>query len=126
MHTKGKQLEEVQRSRILSMFAVGLLLTLAPVARPVVFSSLRGIVHDPDHRPVAGAVVTVKSASSDYSKRLTTDADGTFELVAFPIGEYQVTVTQQGFRLPNKKWSSLRETLRFCIFSSRLLRHRRL
>ncbi|MBV9937771.1 MAG: carboxypeptidase regulatory-like domain-containing protein, partial [Acidobacteriaceae bacterium] len=79
MHTKGKQLEEVQRSRILSMFAVGLLLTLAPVARPVVFSSLRGIVHDPDHRPVADAHIVVKAASSDYVQTLTTKQDGTFE-----------------------------------------------
>ncbi|MBV9677453.1 MAG: TonB-dependent receptor, partial [Acidobacteriaceae bacterium] len=103
MHTKGKQLEEVQRSRILSMFAVGLLLTLAPVARPVVFSSLRGIVHDPDHRPVADAHIVVKAASSDYVQTLTTKQDGTFESVTVPIGEYQVTVSHQGFQPSEQK-----------------------
>ena len=103
MHTKGKQLEEVQRSRILSMFAVGLLLTLAPVARSVVFSSLRGIVHDPDHRPVADAHIVVKAASSDYVQTLTTNQDGTFESVTVPIGEYQVTVSHQGFQPSEQK-----------------------
>ena len=45
----------------------------------VVFGSSRGIVHDPDHRPVQGAEVTVKSSNSDYVQKLTTDGDGSFE-----------------------------------------------
>jgi TonB dependent receptor/Carboxypeptidase regulatory-like domain/TonB-dependent Receptor Plug Domain len=75
-----------------------LLVTLAPFAEAVVLSSLRGIVHDPDHRPVANARVTVTSVSSDFVQALTTAPDGTFETVTVPIGEYQVTVTRDGFQ----------------------------
>jgi hypothetical protein len=55
------------------------------------------VVHDPDHRPVAGAEVSVKSGTSDYSQKLTTDSDGGFEATALPPGEYLVTVTRDGF-----------------------------
>ena len=62
-----------------------------------VVSSVRGIVHDPDHRPVAGAQVTVKSTGSDYSQQLTTAADGSFDATALPVGAYRVTVSREGF-----------------------------
>ncbi len=62
-----------------------------------VVGSLRGIVHDPDHRPVASAQVTVKSSTSDYSQNLSTAADGSFEATALPVGAYRVTVSREGF-----------------------------
>ena len=68
------------------------LLIFTPFAKAVVLSSLRGIVHDPDHRPVADARVTVKSVSSDFVQTLRTGPEGTFETTTIPIGEYQVTV----------------------------------
>jgi outer membrane receptor protein involved in Fe transport len=83
-------------TRILTAFVLAL--TLSAFGGAAVLSSIRGIVHDPDHRPVAGAVVIVKSASSDYSQELKTSADGTFEFVALPVGEYQVAAAKQGFR----------------------------
>jgi outer membrane receptor for ferrienterochelin and colicin len=63
----------------------------------VVFGSLRGVVHDPDHRPVNEARIAIKSTSSEFSRTLVTSADGSFEATSLPIGEYQVTVTQEGF-----------------------------
>jgi outer membrane receptor for ferrienterochelin and colicin len=62
-----------------------------------VFGSLRGIVHDPDHRPVAGAHIGIQSTASDFSQTATTDADGAFEIATLPAGSYRVTVTQNGF-----------------------------
>ena len=62
-----------------------------------VFGTLRGVVHDPDHRPVQRAQVIVKSSNSDYSRELTTDADGAFEATALPVGSYIVTVAKEGF-----------------------------
>jgi outer membrane receptor protein involved in Fe transport len=62
-----------------------------------VVGSVRGIVHDPDHRPVAGAAVTVKSSTSDYSQSLMSAADGSFEATALPVGAYRVTVLHEGF-----------------------------
>lgn len=63
----------------------------------VVFGSLRGVVHDPDHRPVAGVKVVLQSSSSDFSRTLSTATDGSFEATSIPVGAYQVTVTQEGF-----------------------------
>ena len=62
-----------------------------------VFGTARGVVHDPDHRPVQGSDVVVKSKSSDYGQKLTTDADGAFEASALPVGAYVVTVKKDGF-----------------------------
>ncbi|HUJ32085.1 MAG TPA: TonB-dependent receptor [Candidatus Acidoferrum sp.] len=73
------------------------LFLLCGVARATVFGSIRGIVHDPQHRPIQGATVTVKAKASDWTKSATTDANGEFLLNAAPIGEYVVTVTSSGF-----------------------------
>jgi outer membrane receptor protein involved in Fe transport len=62
-----------------------------------VVGSVRGIVHDPDHRPVAGAQVTIRSAGADYSQGIATAADGSFEATALPVGAYRVTVSREGF-----------------------------
>ena len=62
-----------------------------------VFGTLRGVVHDPDHRPVLGAEVVVKAIGSDYERKLMVDADGGFEASALPVGAYQVTVRKDGF-----------------------------
>jgi len=63
----------------------------------VVTGSVRGVVHDPDHRPVSGAVVLLKSTTSDYSLSVVTDPDGAFEVTSVPVGAYQVTVNETDF-----------------------------
>ena len=62
-----------------------------------VFGTARGVVHDPDHRPIQGAEVDIKSSSSDYVQKVTTDADGGFAAAAIPVGAYVVTVRKDGF-----------------------------
>ncbi len=62
-----------------------------------VVGAVRGVVHDPDHRPVPDAEVLVKSASSEYSQTLTTNPEGAFEATTLPVGAYTVTVMRDGF-----------------------------
>ncbi|MDQ6706798.1 MAG: TonB-dependent receptor [Acidobacteriota bacterium] len=62
-----------------------------------VTGDVRGVVHDPDHRPVQGAEVVVKASNSDYIQKLTTDTGGGFEAAALPVGAYLVTVRKDGF-----------------------------
>ena len=85
------------RPTSICIFGSILLLIFASLAGAVVLSALRGIVHDPDHRPVANAEITVKSTNSDFAQTLTTRQDGSFETATLPIGEYRVTVTKDGF-----------------------------
>ena len=58
-----------------------------------VFGTVRGIVHDPQHRPVPGISVTLKSKTSSYTQTAQTDADGEFHFDAVPLGEYFVTAS---------------------------------
>ena len=76
---------------------LGGLLLLAATVFASIFGSVRGIVHDPQHRPVQGAMLMLRAKSSDWSATSTTNADGAFEFNAVPIGEYSVTVADPGF-----------------------------
>jgi hypothetical protein len=67
------------------------------LASATVFGTVRGVVHDPDHRPMQGAHVVLKSTTSDYSQTAATDADGAFEVTPVPVGAYRATVTRDGF-----------------------------
>lgn len=75
--------------------SIGILLPI--VLSAVVVGSVRGIVHDPDHRPVAGARVLIQSSSSAFSREVTTNGDGGFEAAGLPVGAYRVTVSRDGF-----------------------------
>ena len=68
-----------------------------PLAMATIFGSVRGIVHDPQHRPIQGAMVMLKAKSSEWSKSVTTDANGEFALNAVPIGDYSISVANPGF-----------------------------
>ena len=73
------------------------ILPLAVVAAATIFGSVRGIIHDPQHRPLQGAMVMLRANSSDWAKSANTDDNGQFELNAVPIGEYTVVVASPGF-----------------------------
>jgi hypothetical protein len=62
-----------------------------------IFGSVRGIVHDPQHRPLQGAMVMLRANSSDWAKSTNTDENGEFLFNGVPIGEYTVTVAAPSF-----------------------------
>jgi TonB dependent receptor/Carboxypeptidase regulatory-like domain/TonB-dependent Receptor Plug Domain len=72
-------------------------LLFATIARATIFGKIQGIVHDPQHRPIAGATVVMKSTTSAYSQTTQTDAEGQFTFAAVTVGDYAVTVTHPGF-----------------------------
>jgi outer membrane receptor protein involved in Fe transport len=79
--------------------ATGLCVVLCVVqsAGATVLATLRGIVHDPAHRPIAGAHIEIAAVTSQYRTQLESDAAGAFEVNSLPIGEYRLTVTAPGF-----------------------------
>src|SRR5271167_682411 len=72
-------------------------LMLALAASASIFGALRGVVHDPQHRPVEGAMVMLRSKTSDWSTTANTDASGQFTFNAVALGEYTVTLVAPGF-----------------------------
>jgi hypothetical protein len=62
-----------------------------------IFGRIHGIVHDPQHRPVAGASVTLRAITSDWSQTAQTDDNGDFSFTIVPVGDYRITVTQSRF-----------------------------
>ena len=81
----------------LKLLALAALLLLAPAAFANVYGAVRGVVHDPQHRPIQDAMVMLKAKSSEWAKSVTTDANGEFQLNAVPLGEYSVSVASKGF-----------------------------
>jgi len=77
---------------------VALPLLISVAARPSTFGNIRGIVHDPQHRPVVGAQVHIRSRTSSWTKTVRSDPNGEFELQNVPEGDYAVMVMAPGFR----------------------------
>ena len=72
-------------------------LVCLPLARAAELTAVRGVVHDPQHRPIAGATVTLRAAYSDFVITEKTDTSGEFSSSAVPPGVYVVTAAQPGF-----------------------------
>jgi hypothetical protein len=59
--------------------------------------SVRGVVHDQQHHPLADARVTLKSATSQWSQSSVTDARGEFSFMTVPLGDYVLSVSDTDF-----------------------------
>jgi outer membrane receptor protein involved in Fe transport len=75
-----------------------LVLLAAGPARATIFGTVRGIVHDPLHRPVEGARVTLRAHDSEWSRQTSTDSVGQFLFEGVPAGEYTVRIERDSFR----------------------------
>ncbi len=66
----------------------------------VTTGSIRGVVNDPEEKPIPGATVTISSAALIGSSKTTfTNEDGTFRFPSLPVGSYTVSVILEGFQL---------------------------
>ena len=73
-------------------------LLCAASGHATIFGNVRGIVHDPQHRPVANAEVAIRAQSSKWSRTMRSNGEGKFEFNAVPAGDYAITVIAKGFR----------------------------
>jgi Carboxypeptidase regulatory-like domain/TonB-dependent Receptor Plug Domain len=62
-----------------------------------IFGRIQGIVHDPQHRPIAGASVKLQATTSDLSQSTQADDNGEFSFINVPVGDYKITVAQSNF-----------------------------
>jgi len=82
--------------RFLSL-ALAILLIASIPASATVFAIVRGVVHDPQHRPIVGATVTLQAVDSSFALSTKTDSSGEFGLPQAPIGIYRLTTSSTGF-----------------------------
>ena len=81
-----------------SFLIAGALLAASLPAFATIFGSVRGVVHDPQHRPIQGAHLTLKAQNSDWTQSQDSDGNGEFVFTSVPIGNYTVTVSSKGFQ----------------------------
>lgn len=63
-----------------------------------IFGTVRGIVHDAEHRPIGAAHVVLQTKSSDWKREAITDDEGKFQFDAVPAGDYNIRISRDGFR----------------------------
>jgi hypothetical protein len=87
-----------QRSACVRVLIATLLFFLPGVfARASIFGTVQGIVHDPQHRPISGARIDLRAATSSLVFHTTSRADGSFSIPSVPLGDYRITAIAPGF-----------------------------
>jgi hypothetical protein len=84
------------RKVVLFLFIAGCLFSGVSL-HATIFGKIQGIVHDPQHRPIAGASVKLQAITSSWSQTTQTDDNGEFLFNSVPVGDYKITVTQSKF-----------------------------
>src|SRR6202522_387582 len=84
------------RKLVVSLFVAGCLFSAFSL-HATIFGKIQGIVHDPQHRPIAGASVKLEAITSSWSQTTQTDDNGEFLFTSVPVGDYKITVTQPKF-----------------------------
>jgi hypothetical protein len=75
----------------------------APSALGNVVGSVRGVVHDPQHRPIADANVHLQAADSSWAQSARSNADGEFVFATVPVGIYIITVSAPNFETASQR-----------------------
>ena len=60
--------------------------------------TIRGVVTDPSGATVPDATVTVKNVNTGLTQTVKTSADGVYNVLYLPAGDYTVTTEKAGFR----------------------------
>ena len=84
--------------RSIAAVAVTLSLGIAmPALADNVNGAIKGTIKTSTAQSLAGAKIIVTNEDKGYSKTLTADANGNFDIKSIPIGKYNITVKQAGF-----------------------------
>jgi len=84
------------RAGVVFLVAVASLVSAAAAFAAVV-GSVRGIVHDPEHRPIPDAKIQLNAVKSAWSQSTKSNSNGEFTFPVVPVGVYNVTIKVPGF-----------------------------
>jgi len=76
----------------------GVLCLLAAPMLIAATGSVRGVVHDPQHRPLPGAQVVLHGSNATVTRTVQSDGNGEFQINDVAEGTYTVDVSAQGFK----------------------------
>jgi len=93
MHLPGS----MRRAVFARLLTVLPLLLSASFAWASIFGTVQGVVHDPQHRPIAGAQVELHAANSNLVLHAISGQDGAFSIPSVALGDYRIVVTKDGF-----------------------------
>jgi hypothetical protein len=99
MHLHGEQEREAAGTLLASLLLVLLsVLTLSAGAQETVSNaSITGRITDASGAVIANAAVTVRENSTNTTHTAVSDTNGRFRFPYLPVGEYEVTIRQNGF-----------------------------
>ena len=80
------------------VFATVLAAQWASAQESVTYASISGRVTDPSGAVVQGAVVAARQTETNLTTRGETDREGRFRFPYLRVGQYEITIRQQGLR----------------------------
>lgn len=81
------------------VFLIAVMCLISPAAAiGAVVGSVRGIVHDSQHRPIRDAEIKIQAANSSWSQSTNSNDEGEFTFPAVPVGVYNVTISAPRFQ----------------------------
>jgi outer membrane receptor protein involved in Fe transport len=83
--------------RTLCLFVVLYLVVLVSISNATIFGSVRGVVHDSQHRPIPDVLISLKAKNSAFTLTTQTDVNGDFHFDAVPVAEYVITASKADF-----------------------------
>ncbi|HYL83826.1 MAG TPA: carboxypeptidase-like regulatory domain-containing protein [Candidatus Angelobacter sp.] len=95
-------LQAMKKSQVFlaGYFLLALFVLLVPTlpVRAQISSSVTGAVLDPAGAPVPSAAITAKNLETGAVRGSSTDENGRYQLLALPVGKYEVKVVKSGFQ----------------------------
>src|SRR5438067_3396364 len=81
-----------------TIIVTAFIVATAQIARSqVLYGSIVGNVKDASEAAVAGATVTVTNSETNFTRQVTTNESGGYDLSAVPAGTYSLKVSKEGF-----------------------------
>src|SRR5438128_11439187 len=91
----------MQSSKSISVF-VCLLFSCFSARAQEITGSIRGAILDPSGATISGASVTATQIETGLQRQTTTDSDGTYVILALPVGHYRVEAAAPDFQKLNR------------------------
>jgi hypothetical protein len=77
--------------------ALSCVMAVPPVFGQTDTARIQGSVMDPSGAAIPGATIAVRNTDTNATVTVTSDSSGNFAVPALPRGNYEATVTDQGF-----------------------------